>query len=465
MFTGGSIFLQATFLKEIACSPCRNVCGFARSPACFFPLPGSLSPSRNRRFSARAPSFLQPHSETIRLFPWRVTRSFYRTATWFRQQLFRFAKHDTEYSLIILYGWTCESPLNETRPLRCKQHCARATASANLLFIGSRAASIRIVCIRRSNFSPGNPRFRISHPSRSTGRKSTRPCFDHLDFQTRSSCSGEGRNYRGPRRTWCVQDEMPVRASVKIVRFNAPLRESGRSSKKMAPDTFFGYSVSGADFLIPRIASRVSPSNFGIAATMCIIPVRNLLVGLVCRMEILSMLGIRRSTGPLLLALCAAAAAQAQDIEVSVAGGWGRVVQDDSARRDIDWAGASFKTRLGRPELKVDYETFTRTFTNEKERFHLFTAGWMIQSDRRRVQPFFLVGWTLGVQNSTRDLGPTSPPVPRHSRNGVMGLALSGGASLGSRGPFFVRPELRWKLLGAGPISILQPGLSAGWRF
>jgi hypothetical protein len=147
--------------------------------------------------------------------------------------------------------------------------------------------------------------------------------------------------------------------------------------------------------------------------------------------------------------------AQAQSgMEISGTGGWLRASADDAAVVDGGWVGASFKARLGRPEIKVDYEFFHRNFTNEKESIHLIGAGWLVQRRSGRVRPFYQVGWTFGVQTSDR-----------HARSGLMGLALSAGLKANVTDRLFLSPELRWKLLGPGPMMLVEPGVTLGWQF
>jgi hypothetical protein len=151
---------------------------------------------------------------------------------------------------------------------------------------------------------------------------------------------------------------------------------------------------------------------------------------------------------------CAALDCAAQDVEISVAGGWIDVDQDDATSANAGWVGSSFKVRIRRPEIKVDYETFRRNYPNARQRFHLVSAGWLIQTDPRRVRPFFFLGWTLGVQTSEG-----------RQNQGFQGLATAAGLTVSPSGKFFIRPELRWKLLGPGPMSLIEPGAAVGWQF
>jgi hypothetical protein len=45
------------------------------------------------------------------------------------------------------------------------------------------------------------------------------------------------------------------------------------------------------------------------------------------------------------------------------------------------------------------------------------------------------------------------------------GLALSTGVTAAVNERFFVRPEVRWRLIGPGPIMLTTPVVSAGYRF
>src|SRR5688572_13180450 len=111
--------------------------------------------------------------------------------------------------------------------------------------------------------------------------------------------------------------------------------------------------------------------------------------------------------------------AQAQsDFEISGTAGGLHASADDAVSVYSGWVGASFKARLGRPELKVDYEFFRRNFSTARQSVHLIGAGWLVQRRSGRVRPFYQVGWTFGVETSDRN---------RNSRNGFMGIALSAG--------------------------------------
>ena len=83
----------------------------------------------------------------------------------------------------------------------------------------------------------------------------------------------------------------------------------------------------------------------------------------------------------------------------------------------------------------------------------LIGAGWFIQSDPKPTRPFFQIGWVFGID-----------PDPRFADK-FMGLAVSAGLtrSIGSR--FFIRPELRWKMIGPGPMMLTMPVVGGGFSF
>ena len=160
--------------------------------------------------------------------------------------------------------------------------------------------------------------------------------------------------------------------------------------------------------------------------------------------------------------------APAQDREVSVIGGLGHADGEDVSDEWFSMAGASFSARLWRPEIKVDYEHLNLDRTGN---LHFIGVGWLIQKHTTKVRPFFQWGVLAGFQRQrfTGTIGrpPNFPPVfvDRTFTNALGGVALSTGFSVDFRGQFFIRPELRWRVVGPGPFMVTTPAISLGYRF
>jgi hypothetical protein len=153
------------------------------------------------------------------------------------------------------------------------------------------------------------------------------------------------------------------------------------------------------------------------------------------------------------LILVFVASAWAAGPDVSAVAGYGHIggEAEDVRSQSAAVVGASLNTRLG-PEIKIDYENVR---WDRNGSLHLLGVGWLIQSAPKRTRPFFQIGWVLGIESA----GPSG------SRDKFQGLAAAAGftQNIGSR--FLIRPELRWKLIGPGPIMLTIPALSAGYRF
>jgi hypothetical protein len=136
--------------------------------------------------------------------------------------------------------------------------------------------------------------------------------------------------------------------------------------------------------------------------------------------------------------------------EVSGIAGYGRITgeSEDIRGQFAPTVGASLILRLHRPEIRIDYEN---VLWDKNGRLHLVGAGWFIQSRPKAIRPFFQLGWMLGVE--------------RNSTQGFQGLAVSAGVTRDVGGRIFIRPEVRWKLIGPGPIMLITPMIGAGYRF
>jgi hypothetical protein len=168
--------------------------------------------------------------------------------------------------------------------------------------------------------------------------------------------------------------------------------------------------------------------------------------------------------------------ALASDLEASATGGYGRVggENEDIAAQWAPLVGASFKFRLLAPEIKIDYEHL-----NWKERpanLHMIGVGWLIQFRSGQTRPFVQVGWTFGIERSHFEgLVKIQPGVPVPGNEPVFmsitttdkfqGLAVSSGITRTVGKDFFIRPELRWRLIGPGPIMLTVPAVTLGYRF
>jgi hypothetical protein len=164
------------------------------------------------------------------------------------------------------------------------------------------------------------------------------------------------------------------------------------------------------------------------------------------------------------------------DIEVSASGGYGHIggEAEDVSAQFAPLLGLSFSAPLGRLQVKTDYE-----HVNWKDRpgnLHMLGVGWLIQRRSGTTRPFFQVGWALGIERSHFEgFVPTASgvPVPMHpivfvsrtNTNTFQGLALSGGITKSLGKGFFVRPEVRWRLIGPGPIMLTVPTVTLGRSF
>jgi len=148
--------------------------------------------------------------------------------------------------------------------------------------------------------------------------------------------------------------------------------------------------------------------------------------------------------------------AQISDPEISGTIGRTQVTGDDVRKHYVTSLGVSFKARLGEPKLgkpqvKVDYELFNGSFWMD----YALTGSWFIQSERerKRFRPFFQLGATYGAT--------VSPPDDFK----LFGVSLGTGFTNVIRDGLFVRPELRFKVLGRSATVLLQPAFSIGWQF
>jgi hypothetical protein len=152
------------------------------------------------------------------------------------------------------------------------------------------------------------------------------------------------------------------------------------------------------------------------------------------------------------LILGVAADGWSRQTQLSGIGGYGHITGEDVRSQFAPTVGASLNLRLIGPEIKIDYESVP---WDRGGTLHLIGAGWFIQSEPKPTRPFFQIGWVFAIEPDARFV----------SANKFMGLAASAGLtrSLGSR--FFIRPELRWKMIGPGPIMLTMPVVSAGFSF
>jgi hypothetical protein len=144
--------------------------------------------------------------------------------------------------------------------------------------------------------------------------------------------------------------------------------------------------------------------------------------------------------------------AAAADLEVSGAAGFGYVTgeAEDVRAGYIPGFGVSISSRLGRPEIKVDYEYIN---WDRNGNLHMVGVGWLIQAEPQKIRPFFQAGWTFGIE---RFSGATDK---------FQGLALSTGLTISTGTRLFVRPEFRWRLIGPGPMMMAAPAVALGYRF
>jgi len=138
--------------------------------------------------------------------------------------------------------------------------------------------------------------------------------------------------------------------------------------------------------------------------------------------------------------------------QLSGLGGYGNITGEDVRVQFAPTVGASLNLRLIAPEIKIDYEYVP---WDRQGALHLIGAGWFIQSDPKPTRPFFQIGWVFAAETDARFV----------SADKFMGLAASAGLtrSIGSR--FFIRPELRWKMIAPGPIMLTMPVVGGGFSF
>ena len=180
---------------------------------------------------------------------------------------------------------------------------------------------------------------------------------------------------------------------------------------------------------------------------------------------------VMKSLWTILLCLCMAisVAAQGGEFEVGGVAGYGGVIGEDVRDQSYGYGGAFFQTRLGRPEVKVDYEYHA---WDRLGPLHMIGVGWLIQAKPRKSRPFFQVGWVWAferhrVRGTFPGRLPDDPPVfvDRSITETLQGLALGAGVTLDVGNRFFIRPELRWRGLGPGPMMMFLPAVSVGVRF
>ena len=152
------------------------------------------------------------------------------------------------------------------------------------------------------------------------------------------------------------------------------------------------------------------------------------------------------------LILGIAADGLARQTQLSGIGGYGRIEGEDVREQSAAAVGVSWNLRLFGPDIKIDYEYIA---WDREGPLHLIGAGWLIQGDPKPTRPFFQFGWVFGIE-------PESSP---RVADKFMGLAASAGftGSIGSR--FFIRPELRWKMIGPGPMMFVMPVVGTGFSF
>ncbi|PYS54373.1 MAG: hypothetical protein DMG13_08425 [Acidobacteria bacterium] len=160
----------------------------------------------------------------------------------------------------------------------------------------------------------------------------------------------------------------------------------------------------------------------------------------------------------------------AQGIEISSPAGFGHVDGEDVSGQYIPVFGVSASGKLGRPEIKVDYEYIN--WNRGGGNLHMIGFGWLIQAHRPSIRPFFQLGWTFGIQRSHFEGTvpgrlPGDPPqfINVTDTDKFQGLALSAGVTFPLQKRFFLRPEFRWRVIGPRPMMFSLPSLSAGWRF
>jgi hypothetical protein len=85
---------------------------------------------------------------------------------------------------------------------------------------------------------------------------------------------------------------------------------------------------------------------------------------------------------------------------------------------------------------------------------YALTGSWFIQGERerKRFRPFFQLGATYGATVSADNFE-------------LFGVSLGTGFTGTIGDGVFVRPELRFKVLGRSATVLLQPALSIGWQF
>ena len=161
----------------------------------------------------------------------------------------------------------------------------------------------------------------------------------------------------------------------------------------------------------------------------------------------------------LLVCLAPPNMATAQNVEVSGTGGYGHVAGEDVRDQNIPLVGISASARLAGPEIKVDYEYIN--WNRSGGNLHMIGFGWLIQSRRPTVRPFFQFGWTFGIARSHFEgllpsPRPGEPPrfVSVTDTDKFQGLSLSAGVTFPMQGRFFLRPEFRWRMIGPGPDDV-----------
>ena len=169
--------------------------------------------------------------------------------------------------------------------------------------------------------------------------------------------------------------------------------------------------------------------------------------------------GLARSAA-LVLVLLVSTTAHAQQPaaarnEVNVAVGGMRIVQDDAGDASSSWGGVGFarETESGAGAFFVTYEHFRRSYPGDAQRFHAVAAGWRFQMRRPAVRPFVEVGWVVASQQSGRE------------DEAFHGPGAAAGLTVRLRAGLFVRPQVRLKILGPGPLVTTQGGVAVGWQF
>lgn len=160
--------------------------------------------------------------------------------------------------------------------------------------------------------------------------------------------------------------------------------------------------------------------------------------------------------------------------EWSASGGYGHLAPDDGGGRASAWTGGSYGIRAGRGYLRFDYEFLRQNLPplsarslrpGERQTLHLIGGGWLVGWRLRGIQPFMQVGGAYA--SFTPDEG---------ERADLFGPALAGGATIGGAIGWFIRPEVRYRLMSyldsvgelnvdPGAITSVQAGMTVGYRF